>query len=175
MKVYMAAGPHHIPGWLNTDIRDKQHADGRWFKPDVIVDMAKPLPWTDDSLEAITESHGLMFLTPEQVGGWFVECFRVLRPGGTLRVTEDEAIRRPKIYGGGRWKMWNPREIEAMDFAKNAGFLTRCVAELETVFGDPSICVNLHSGRPKAWFVECVKPERQSLNGRHHATEQRPT
>ena len=161
MKVYMAAGPHHLPPpWVNTDLQDKQDAAGNVIKPDLYVDMRRRLPFSDGTVEIITESHGLMFLRPSEIRGWCVECFRVLKLGGILRVTEDGWKHRPRIYGenGELWgDTWKPDAEEMVEWMNAAGLAPALVGPAETKAGDLAACIHLHGSPPRVWFVEGVK------------------
>ncbi len=151
LKVYMACGPDIIPGWLNTDVNPD-----RVPPPDMIVDMRESLPWETKSVQAITESHGLMFLTSEQVRAWVFECARVLQPNGILRVTEDVWVLHPKIYTD-EWKTWRPIFLTMALWMIEAELAPETLEPTQTRFSDARIMVNLHGGTPRAWFMEGKK------------------
>ncbi len=50
------------------------------------MDVTKDWPWPDGSAEAIYSSHMLEHLTKREAEGFLRKCFRVLRPGGILRL-----------------------------------------------------------------------------------------
>jgi SAM-dependent methyltransferase len=97
-------------GWLNTDVtphmaaarvpglarlarragrlsgeRWAAYADGR-FRRLHYLDLTRPLPFPDDSLDAAFGSHVLEHLTPGETAGVLAELRRVLRPGGIVRI-----------------------------------------------------------------------------------------
>ncbi len=49
-------------------------------------DLRQGLPYDDDSFDGVYHSHVLEHLAPESAASMLAECWRVLRPGGTLRV-----------------------------------------------------------------------------------------
>jgi predicted SAM-dependent methyltransferase len=67
----LGCGTNKLSGWLNHD------AD---------VDVTKPLPWNCDSAYYIFIEHCIEHLSCHQAIGFFEEAFRVLSPGGVLRV-----------------------------------------------------------------------------------------
>lgn len=57
-----------------------------WRKDILIHDVKKPLPFTDNSLHAVYASHLLEHLYFSEAKKLLHECYRVLEPGGILRV-----------------------------------------------------------------------------------------
>lgn len=79
----VGCGPHHLEGWLNSDLLDNPQRD-------IFIDITRPLPFPNDSLDAVyaseviehvSEPHGRLFLR---------EVFRALRPNGVLRLTTPD-------------------------------------------------------------------------------------
>ncbi len=57
------------------------------MSPDIIIhDVRKPLPFQDNSIHAIYASHLLEHLYLEEAKRLLKECFRILQPGGILRM-----------------------------------------------------------------------------------------
>jgi predicted SAM-dependent methyltransferase len=90
--LHLGSGAYHVDGWVNVDVTISE-------KPDVIADLTTSLPFasasadyihTEDFIEHVDLEHGRDFLR---------ECFRVLRPGGVMRLlTPDlEALVR-RVY-----------------------------------------------------------------------------
>jgi 2-polyprenyl-3-methyl-5-hydroxy-6-metoxy-1,4-benzoquinol methylase len=66
------------------------------------VNLNAPLPWADDSFDAVISTEGIEHL--ENHFGFFRECWRVLRPNGLLIVTTPNitALRsRVRFFGSG--------------------------------------------------------------------------
>jgi predicted SAM-dependent methyltransferase len=60
------------------------------------VDIFRPLPWGDASVEFIVCSHCAEHGSPAQAWSFFKECFRILRKGGAVRITVPDAIKAYK-------------------------------------------------------------------------------
>jgi FkbM family methyltransferase len=83
LLVHLGSGPAPKPGWVNVDL-----AGG---SVDLAWDLARPLPFPDDSVDGVFSEHVLEHL-PLAAGAALVsECHRVLRPGATLRVGVPDA------------------------------------------------------------------------------------
>jgi predicted SAM-dependent methyltransferase len=75
----LGCGSKYHPDWINVNF----YKSG----PDVIVhDLNNPFPWGDSSFDMIYHSHVLEHFTKEKAIGFLLECKRVLKPGGILRV-----------------------------------------------------------------------------------------
>ena len=109
LRLNLGCGPVQPPGWVNIDgsNRAKLAAKLPWldtalqkigvlppteFGPHIrIVNLAKTLPWADRSVGAIYAGElweHFEFADAERLTR---ECFRVLKPGGVLRVTVPDA------------------------------------------------------------------------------------
>jgi predicted SAM-dependent methyltransferase len=63
-----------------------------------VRDLAKGIPHEDASVDAIFSSHMLEHVTPEDALFILSECYRVLKPGGTLRVVVPDLKRVTRRY-----------------------------------------------------------------------------
>lgn len=102
MKLHLGCGPHFLEDWINVDyslgakvahtplIGTLSRVFGLfridWNPGIVLHNLAKPLPWPDDSVDFIYSSHTLEHLRREDGEQLLHECHRVLKPGGVLRV-----------------------------------------------------------------------------------------
>jgi SAM-dependent methyltransferase len=77
MKLNLGAGTHRPPGFFTVDLH---HAD--------LVRSVTEIPWPfeSDSVSEILASHLLEHLDRHTALAFLVECWRVLRPGGVLRL-----------------------------------------------------------------------------------------
>lgn len=79
----------YMPGWINVD------ANRFTGRCDVWADLRNPLPFHDNSLDAIYSHHVVEHLP--DMRGHFADAFRCLKPGGIYRVAGpngDSAMRR---------------------------------------------------------------------------------
>ena len=90
-KLQIGAGPIAIPGWLGTDLRA---GDGVVF-----LDATKPFPFEDDTFDYIHSEHMIEHLTWHQGLAMLRECWRVLKPGGTIRVATPDLKVLVSLYG----------------------------------------------------------------------------
>lgn len=144
--IYTIAGRH----WRNHDpILDGWHyEDGLGQYP-------------DESIEAITESHSLMYVHPSEWPGVFAEFYRVLEPGGIVRVQEDWTNNPDsERYGGypGFACLTTPDLVAAS--MSNASLVPMRVTYDTTEFHDDSLIQKLHGGEPKTFVVEGIRPSR---------------
>jgi SAM-dependent methyltransferase len=93
-RLNLGCGHHVLPDWLNVDLEGGR--GGRTF-----MNALKPYPLPDDALDAVLCEHLIEHLPAE--GGRFLlnEAFRVLKPGGAIRViTPDlEGLARMCVNG----------------------------------------------------------------------------
>jgi SAM-dependent methyltransferase len=105
-KVNLGCGPNAPAGWLNVDgswnawfanhpyLRKTLMTVGlispdigaHWNVRPVVHDLTKPLPFQSDTISAIYASHVLEHLYQTDAQRLLLECKRVLRPGGLIRM-----------------------------------------------------------------------------------------
>lgn len=81
-KLNLGCGYSRMPpadGWVNIDI------DSR-FKPDIVRDLTRGLPFEDQTCDRILASHVLEHFVPADVIFLLQECQRVLIPEGYLEI-----------------------------------------------------------------------------------------
>jgi cephalosporin hydroxylase/SAM-dependent methyltransferase len=76
----LGCGARFHPEWVNLDIAP---ADPRVLEHDLA---SGPLPFAGGSCAAVYHSHVLEHIPPEKAPDFIAECFRVLAPGGVIRV-----------------------------------------------------------------------------------------
>lgn len=80
IRINFGAGGCRIDGWRNTDFC---YPDG---DPDKI-DCTKPLPFADASVDIAVSEMLLEHITPQQAWSFLDELYRIVKPGGLVRIT----------------------------------------------------------------------------------------
>ncbi len=71
LKLHLGCGPHILAGWENHECD---------------VDLRQPLPWPSASADYIFAEHVIEHVTTPEGVLFIRECWRVLRPGGVVRL-----------------------------------------------------------------------------------------
>ena len=75
-KLHLGCGSIRKNGYVNVDSQAR-------LNPDVIWDLSKfPWPWKDNSVDEIFSNH--VFEHLQDAVGTMKECYRILKPGGTV-------------------------------------------------------------------------------------------
>lgn len=91
LLVNLGCGDRHHPAWINFD-KNAAH-------PDVVRhDVMAPLPLPDACAAAVYSSHLLEHLPRDLAPGLLGECFRVLRPGGLVRLAVPDLEAAARSY-----------------------------------------------------------------------------
>lgn len=104
-------GGNILPGWENHD------AD---------VDISKPLPYENNSIDQVFAEHVAEHIHPHKFLGFLDECRRILKPGGRIRICMpvlerlDPEAARDIILNHGHEAAYSTQLI--MDFLRAAGF-----------------------------------------------------
>jgi predicted SAM-dependent methyltransferase len=77
-KLHIGASDHLLDGWLNTDICP--------LKEVMFLDATKKYPFTDSSFAFVFSEHMIEHVSRPDGILMLEECFRILRPGGVLRI-----------------------------------------------------------------------------------------
>lgn len=93
-RLHLGSGPNIHQGWLNTDI-----TDFRRTSEVVCLDARKRFPLPDESFDLIFSEHMIEHLTRAEGQRCLRECYRVLRPGGRIRVATPSIDRLIGLYG----------------------------------------------------------------------------
>ena len=117
--------------------------------------------YADQSVDGITISHALMFLTPSELRTFAKEMNRVLKYGGVVRITEDDTENPlSTMYGTGNIKS-GPRCLTGPQMMRktleSAGFKVYDVGKDQTYFTDKSLIQAYRGGAPERFFMEGVK------------------
>jgi len=82
-KLHLGAGPNILEGWLNTDVEPQ--GEGVFF-----LDAGKPFPLPDQAFDYIFSEHLIEHFTYRDGLRVLKECYRVLKPGGTIRIATPD-------------------------------------------------------------------------------------
>jgi predicted SAM-dependent methyltransferase len=121
----LGCGPNELSGWLNTDIRS--------VSPSVIyVDIMEPLPFPDESFDYIYSEHLIEHIPFEWGLNHLKECLRVLKHGGTIRISTPNMQFLLDYY--------KPNELSEVQIK----YLERVVrnAQLDMKFCYPTVLMN---------------------------------
>jgi len=91
LKLHFGCGPRILPGWVNID---------GWSFPgmDLAVDLRQPLPFRDGSCRLIFTEHVFEHIDVDFRLSVLREFFRVLQPGGTLRIVVPDCEKFVEAY-----------------------------------------------------------------------------
>ena len=82
-KLQIGSGPVSLPGWLNSD-----------FYPvapnDIFLDATHPFPFANRTFDCIFTEHVIEHVTYPEGRAMLDECFRVLKPGGWIRLATPD-------------------------------------------------------------------------------------
>jgi predicted SAM-dependent methyltransferase len=119
-KLQLGAGEHPRPDWLNTDLHDYGRGDEL-----VYLDVRKPFPLPDASLDFVYSEHMIEHLTYAEGQHCLRESLRVLKPGGRIRIATPSLERLAALYDGGeigeRYVTWAVETLEPEVGAALAG------------------------------------------------------
>ena len=82
-KLNIGCGDHPLPGWLNTDLTPCR---GDIFR----LDATQPFPFADEAFTHIFSEHMIEHVPYEGGLSMLKECFRVLAPGGRIRISTPD-------------------------------------------------------------------------------------
>ena len=87
-RLQLGAGGERVPGWLNSDLVDGE----------IYLDVTRPLPLPDSSFAYVFAEHLIEHLSESAGQALLAELYRVLRPGGVLRVTTPDLRKIIALY-----------------------------------------------------------------------------
>lgn len=105
LKVQFGSGGNILDGWVNHDAE---------------VDITKPLPYADNSVDFILAEHCAEHISGPDVLRFFDECRRILKSGGVLRVCVpslfrvDKAKARDLVLNHGHLMVFYPDTLKRL-------------------------------------------------------------
>lgn len=82
-KLQIGAGDNHLEGWLNADLEPSSDQV-------ICLDATQPFPFPDNVFDYIFSEHMIEHITYKDALFMLKECFRVLRPGGKIRIATPD-------------------------------------------------------------------------------------
>lgn len=98
-KLHLACGNNLLLGWANVD-----HISRKGI---IRYDLTKPLPIDSGTIEFIFTEHFIEHLTLNQCRTFLLECYRVLIPGGVIRLSTPDLRRLLDAYLAGNLAIWS--------------------------------------------------------------------
>ena len=97
LMINFGAGARGKSGWVNVDAQAVKGVN-------CVFDCGKKQPFPDGSARCIFSEHFLEHIDYYETAPFFLrECFRVLQPGGTIRIIVPDAGRYLKAYAQDGW------------------------------------------------------------------------
>ncbi len=137
-KLNVGCGRRFHSEWVNIDLESNHAAVTK-------CNVTNGLPFAADHFEAVYHSHLLEHLTPEQGKRLNDECFRVLQPGGVLRIVIPDLERIARLYLQMHQRAWDGDEtasekytwiklelLDQMVRHQSGGMMGRYMASLDT-------------------------------------------
>jgi len=82
-RLHLGSGGHLLHGWLNSDILDLR-------KGMIFLDVRERFPFEDCTFDLVYSEHLLEHLSYSDGGHLLKESFRILKPGGTCRISTPD-------------------------------------------------------------------------------------
>lgn len=140
---------HPMPGFVNLD------RSLGWRFEDGLGEFA------DGSVAGISVSHSMMYVSGDDWPGVVAEFARVLKPGGVVRITEDDTTNPASSrYGGWRGSapavtLTDPAMVRR--HLEIAGFTVHDVTADTSRYPDASLCQAQHGKAPDCFWIEGVR------------------
>ena len=90
-KLHIACGQNPLDGWLNTELYPRSDSV-------MHLDATRPFPFGDGELDYIYSEHMIEHITHPQTEAMVRECFRVLKPGGKIRLATPDLAALLDLY-----------------------------------------------------------------------------
>jgi len=101
-KLHLGSGDNVLSGWANLDLLGGNGV--------LSLDLTKPLPVDSNSIDFIFTEHFIEHITRAQGAGLLADCYRVLRPGGVIRISTPSLRKLVSEYTSGRVEEWGDVE-----------------------------------------------------------------
>jgi len=168
-RLNLGCGPNAPDGWLNVDgswnawfshhpnlrkflktigVITAANQGAEWTVKPIVHDLAKPLPFQDNSFSAIYASHVLEHLYLVEAQQLLLECKRVAKPGGVVRIVVPDlhSMAQDYLHGNGGEQNANSQSVSAADHLnERLGFRSAARLGGNPVFKFYAIWKDFHS------------------------------
>lgn len=128
MKLHLACGSQYKDGWTNVD-------GNRGVKADIYHDLSKGVPMPDNFVDYIYHEHFLEHLDAEQGKRFLRECYRVLKPGGVMRIATPDLEDIIAAYQKKNWRKRKWVDLHGYGWIKNrCEYVNICMRDWEHKF-----------------------------------------
>jgi predicted SAM-dependent methyltransferase len=179
-KIHLGCGMRIFPGWINVDGDPNPGVDLVW-------DLRRQLPFPGESAQFVYCEHTFEHIPRRHALTFLRECFRILEPGGLIRLGMPDAELYLRAYADGdneffdylrkRWKVPEAAPIDLVNhmFRMNGrheyawDFVALTVVLEQAGFQDvkrwkpceascPEICLDNSDHAFESIYVEAIKP-----------------
>ena len=112
VKLHVGCGKNYFEGWVNID----NNSDNNISRLDIIMDLRDPLPFPDNSVDYLYNEHFLEHLSLNEGLAAIREFFRVLKPGGVMRIAMPDLESMVAAYMDPDWKKGGWLQRHGLDF-----------------------------------------------------------
>ena len=113
-KLHIGCGPRVLEGWLNTDLSPRT-------KDVMTLDATEPFPLPSAAFDFVFSEHMLEHVPYAQGKRMLRECFRVMKPGATIRISTPDLAFLVSLYRRDKSR----REDEYLDWSVGTYSLER--------------------------------------------------
>jgi SAM-dependent methyltransferase len=96
-KLQIGTGPNPLSGWLNTDLAPDTYPEHR--STIVHLDATKSFPLRDMTFDYVFSEHQIEHIPEPDAHVMLAECFRILRPGGRIRIATPDLVAILRLQG----------------------------------------------------------------------------
>jgi len=123
VKLHIGSGRNYKEGWVNIDSDPK-------VKADVFYDLTKGIPFPDNSVDYIFNEHFIEHLSYDEGFEFMKEAYRVLKPGGIIRIACPDLDAMIESYQKDTWRSMEwVKLIKASWYPSGCFMLNQCIME----------------------------------------------
>jgi predicted SAM-dependent methyltransferase len=98
-RLHLGCGRNAIAGWSNIDFVQSRNV--------VAVDLTKRIPVASGSISLIFCEHFIEHVSEADGERFLAECHRMLKPGGTVRISTPDLRKLVEVYLAGKISEWS--------------------------------------------------------------------